>query len=261
MPPPETRYRNMRSNSDASDLPAAALLAQFARDSEVQTNTMRYSAEGQSHSVAEDCSFRSSVTDSTRRRNLGWRRKRHSDDVTASFSHAPDAIESIVEATDGDESFRDRKPSAASVASPLPKFIAFTPPARPMHGAFASRRVLVDANGSPFAGWEGDTMAPRNVRHRESSPLKRRSGKRLLQDNERGRDRAPLGSLRSYNNIEAKSKIPKPASKAPNEGGQQPKPKGRSSKSKPKTPKIIPLKHEPLPTRRGPVYLGKENVV
>lgn len=261
LPPPETRYRNMRSSSDAgTDLPASALLAHFARDSEVFPSSLRFLERKKSPSPVEDSSFRSSVTDSTRRRNLGWRRKRHSEDITASSVRGRSPLgsvsESMIKRLDVAGSPRDRKPSVASVASPLPTFIAFTPPAPPKHGSFPSRRVMVDANGSPFAGWEDGPTEPLRVRSRDFSPLKHVSGRRDLSKGGHDRERQPLGSLWSHGNSAPKSKIPQPAAK---DHGNQQKPRGRS-KSKPKTPKIIPLKHEPLPTRRR-VFADKENAM
>lgn len=259
LPPPETRYRNMRSSSDAgTDGPASALLTHFARDSEVLPNSLRNLERKKSPSPVEDSSFRSSVTDSTRRRNLGWRRKRHSEDITTALGRSPlgSVSESMIKKLGVNDSSRDRKPSTASVASPLPTFIAFTPPAPPKHGSFPSRRVMVDANGSPFAGW-GDSLTALRVRTGDLSPLKHVAGKRqLTSKNGDDRDRAPLGSLWSHSGNAPKSKIPQPAGK---NHGNQPKPRGRT-KSKPKTPKIIPLKHEPLPTRRR-VFADKENAM
>lgn len=261
VPPPETRYRNVRSSSDAAtDLPASALLAHFARDLEVLPNSLRYLERKRSPSPVEDSSFRSSVTDSTRRRNLGWGRKRHSEDLTSSAqarSPLGSASESMIKKVDDAESTRDHKPSVTSIASPLPTFLSFTPPAPPKHGSFPSRRVMVDANGSPFASWEEGPTSPLRVRSRDFSPLKRMSGKRLFQRYEDDRDRQPLGSLWSHSNIGTKSKIPQPTGKSQN---QLSRAKVRSNRPKPKTPKIIPLKHEILPTRHGPVFVDKENV-
>lgn len=264
VPPPETRYRNMRSNSDGDpDVPASSLLAHFARDSQVCSNTLRPLERRDSNSSVKESSLRSSVTDSARRRNLGWRRKRHSEDVSQSEAHrrgsSLSTFESLTEEAGQPDALCNRKCSTASAASPLPKFIAFSPPAPPRHSK--PRKVVVDANGSPYAGgWEEGPAGPAaqlRVRSRDFSPLKYVSSKRSLH---RGSGtRQPLKPMSSRTNIEAKGKVPLPGNQSQAKINQQVKTKGRSHK--PKTPKMVPLKHQALPTKRGQGHPNKENAV